>query len=259
MRLLILGGTTEATALAGAIADRRDLSPTLSLAGRTGRPARPSIPFRIGGFGGATGLQSYLERETIDVVVDATHPFAAQISAHAVLACGATGTPLVRFSRPPWARQSGDRWHIVPDLDAAAAALGDRSRRVFLTTGRLDLSAFKRAPQHRYVIRSIDPPLEADLPPDAEVILARGPFHQQDEEQLLLRHRCEILVSKNSGGHAGRAKINAARALGLEVVMVDRPPLEAGESPLTSLDAVLEWIGLHQRALSSGREGTVPQ
>ena len=132
------------------------------------------------------------------------------------------GVPLARFTRPPWTPQAGDRWQVVPDLDAAAEALGPESRRVFLTTGRLELAPFRQASQHHYVVRTIDPPPDAELPAHCELVLAKGPFSRADEEALMRRHRVEVLVSKNSGG-TGAAKLDAARALGLPVVMVDRP------------------------------------
>ncbi len=250
MQVLILGGTTEATALAAALAERAEVAPILSLAGRTARPATPPIPFRIGGFGGIAGLTSYLKRRNIQAVVDATHPFAARISANAVAACLQAKVPLARFTRPPWTPQPGDCWQRVPTLAAAAAALGRESRRVFLTTGRLDLSAFRQAPQHRYLLRTIDPPAEEDVPPQCDVLLARGPFDQAGEEALMRQHRVDVLVSKNSGGGAGRTKIDAARALDLPVVMVERPSAEPHGDEFTALAPVLAWIQAHGDAPS---------
>ena len=250
MRLLILGGTTEATALADALAARADVVPTLSLAGRTARPTVPAVPFRVGGFGGSEGLAGYLEGERVDAVIDATHPFAARISAHAVAACERTRTPLARFTRPPWTPRAGDRWQIVSDLHAAAEALGPESRRVFLTTGRLELGPFRMAPQHHYLLRTIDAPPEADLPRNSDLVLARGPFVQADEESLMRQHRIDVLVSKNSGGGAGMSKLDAARELGLPVVMVERPPATRRGDDLATLPAVLHWIEAHRKAPS---------
>jgi precorrin-6A/cobalt-precorrin-6A reductase len=218
----------------------------LSLAGATANPAPAPIPVRIGGFGGAVGLAAYLAGERIDAVVDATHPFASRISANAVAACRATTTPLVVFSRPPWTRAPGDRWVQVATVEDAADALGPAPRTAFLTQGRLQLAAFAQAPQHRYVVRAIDRPAEIDALPDCKLILARGPFTLADELNLMKRERVEALVTKNSGGSATYAKIEAARALQIEVIIVRRPPAPQAET-LHNLDAVMAWIGSHCR------------
>ncbi len=242
MRLLLLGGTTEASRLASALGGRTDLAPVLSLAGRTQNPALPPIPYRIGGFGGADGLTAYLVQERVAALVDATHPFAARISAHAVAASTMAGVPLLVFTRPPWRPKPGDRWTAVPDLDAAAAALGVARRTVLLTAGRLGLARFRAAPQHRYVIRTIDPPDPADLPPDHVLLLGRGPFRLADEVALMRREGIDVVLTKNSGGAAAAPKLEAARTLGLVVVLVDRPPAPAGRAEAHTLAAVLDWI-----------------
>ena len=252
MRLLILGGTTEATALCAALAGRTGIAPVLSLAGRTAHPVLPDIPFRIGGFGGVEGLAAYLENEAIEAVVDATHPFAARISAHAVAASARCHVPLAVFTRPVWRPAPGHRWLAVPDLDAAAEVLGTASRRVLLTIGRLGLAAFLRAPQHHYVIRTIDPPDAADLPPDHRLVLARGAFALADEQALLRRERIDVLVTKNSGGHGAAAKLDAARDLGVVVIAVDRPVIAGDRLELFGLDEVLGWIEAHRGGPSRG-------
>ena len=168
------------------------------------------------------------------------------MSANAVAACGATGTPLVVFTRPPWTREPGDRWIEVATMDDAVTALGTRPRTVFLTQGRLQLAAFARAPQHRYIVRAIDRPAEIDALPDHKLILARGPFSLADELALMKREGIETLVTKNSGGRATYAKIEAARTLEIEVVIVRRPPAPEAET-LHDLDAVLAWIAAHRR------------
>jgi precorrin-6A/cobalt-precorrin-6A reductase len=201
---------------------------------------------RIGGFGGAEGLAAFLAREHIGAVVEATHPFASRMSANAVAACGATRTPLVVFSRPPWRRELGDRWIEVATVEEAVDALGTTPRTVFLTQGRLQLAAFARAPQHRYIARTIDRPAEIGALPDCKLILARGPFSLADELALMKRERIEALVTKNSGGRATYAKIEAARALEIEVVIVRRPPAPEAKT-LHDLDAVLAWIAAHRR------------
>jgi len=244
MRLLILGGTTEASALARHIAGRSDLDPILSLAGRTQHPVMPPIPYRTGGFGGVAGLKAYLTDAHTDAVIDATHPFAAQMSAHAAKACRELALPLAMFTRAPWRAVPGDRWEPVADMDAAAAALGDRPRRVFLTVGGLQLAAFAAAPQHHYLVRTIDPPDVTGLS-DHRLILARGPFTVDDETALMRDAAIDVLVTKNSGGKATAAKLAAARALSIEVIMVERPKSEDVPTSET-LDAVMAWIEAHR-------------
>jgi precorrin-6A/cobalt-precorrin-6A reductase len=190
-------------------------------------------------------LAAFLAREHIDAVVDATHPFASRISANAVAACRPTGTRLVVFTRPPWTREPGDRWVEVATVDDAVATLGAKPKTVFLTQGRLQLAAFARAPQHRYVMRAIDRPAEINALPDHKLILARGPFSLADELVLMKRERIEALVTKNSGGRATYAKIEAARALKIEVVIIRPPPAPEAET-LHDLDAVLSWIAVHR-------------
>ncbi len=246
MRVLILGGTTQASALARALAQQTEIAATLSFAGRTENPVAPPIPFRVGGFGGIDGLRAYLMQEKIAAVVDATHPFAVQMSRHAAAACRAEGVPLVVFTRPGWARQAGDDWTEVERIEEAVAALGKEPRRVFLTQGRLQLGAFKAAPQHTYVVRSIDAPEEISALPRHRLILARGPFGLDDELALMRGEAIEILVSKNSGGEATYAKIEAARRLGVKVVMLQRP--EGGGGELHDLNRVLAWIEAHRPA-----------
>ena len=223
------------------------MAPLLSLAGATAKPAAAPIPQRIGGFGGAEGLVAFLKAERIDAIVDATHPFAARMSANALAAARATGTPLVVFSRPPWAPQDGDRWIEVASIEDAVEALGSERRTVFLTQGRLQLAAFAKAPQHRYIVRAIDRPAEIGALPDCRLILARGPFALVDELALMRRERVEALVTKNSGGLSTYPKIEAARILGVSVVIVRRPKAPDAET-LHDADAVMAWIAAHRGA-----------
>jgi precorrin-6A/cobalt-precorrin-6A reductase len=246
LRLLILGGTSEAGALARQVADQPDVAAILSLAGATAEPAPTPITRRIGGFGGAEGLAAFLAREHIDAVIDATHPFASRISANAVAACATTRTPLVVFTRPPWTREPGDRWIEVAAVDDAVPALGTQPKTVLLTQGRLQLGVFTQAPQHRYIVRTIDRPTEIDALPECKLILARGPFSVANELALMRNEGVETLVTKNSGGDATYAKIEAARALEIEVVIVRRPPAPEAEM-LHDLGAVLVWIADHRR------------
>jgi precorrin-6A/cobalt-precorrin-6A reductase len=247
MRLLILGGTTEASSLVRRIAARTDLQPVLSFAGRTQSPVAPPIPFRVGGFGGIAGLAAYLSENRVEAVIDATHPFAAQMSRHAAAACGRLGVPLAVFTRPAWRRQDGDRWTSVSDMAEAATALGQQPRRVFLTIGGLQLAAFAEAPQHHYIVRTIDPPEAAGLLPSHRLILARGPFSVEDEIALMRDEQVDALVTKNSGGAATEAKLAAARALGVEVIIVERPA-PGGVPVFESLDGILAWIEAHRGA-----------
>src|SRR5580658_9215305 len=241
MRLLILGGTTEASALARRIAGMPGLDPMLSFAGRTRSPAVPPIPFRVGGFGGIAGLKTYLIEAKVDAVIDATHPFAALMSRNAAAACRDLGLPLARLIRPAWSKQEGDRWTGVATMEAAVRALGESPRRVFLTIGGLQLAVFAAAPQHHYIVRTIDPPDAIGSLPSHRLILARGPFSVTDEISLMSEEGIQVLVSKNSGGAAVGGKITAARTLGIEVVMIERPPTVDMQSS-GSVNAILAWI-----------------
>jgi len=237
--VLILGGTAEARQLAGRLADRADLAVVLSLAGRTAVPAAQPVPVRIGGFGGAAGLAQYLSAQRIEALIDATHPYAAQISANAAQAAAQTGTPLLALKRPAWTAVVGDNWREVADAAAAAAALGPAPRRVFLALGRNELAPFTAAPQHHYLVRSVDPVEPPLAVPDAVYITARGPFAQADEHALLERHRIAVVVGKNSGGTATYGKIAAARALCLPVILLRRPPAVPA---VETVDAAVAWL-----------------
>ena len=242
MNILILGGTTEASTLARLLAERPWRS-TLSLAGRTRDPIPQPIPCRVGGFGGVAGLAAYLREHEIDALIDATHPFAAQMTRHAAEAATLTGTPLLTIDRPAWTPPTGAVWHEVATMQAAADALGETPRRVLLTIGQKDLAPFTAAPQHAYVVRSIDPP--AAPPPGALVLTARGPYVEADERALLQRHRIEIMVTKNAGGTATVAKLAAAADLGVHVVIVARPALPEGLATVPAADDALRWLEAH--------------
>jgi precorrin-6A/cobalt-precorrin-6A reductase len=256
-RILILGGTTEARRLAERLAERRDLAVTLSLAGRTANPAAQPVPVRIGGFGGAQGLAAHLAAERIDALIDATHPYAAIISANAARAADAAGVPLLGLRRPAWVAVAGDRWTEVDDTNAAVQALGTAPRRVFLALGRNEVAAFVAAPQHFYLVRSVDP-IEPPLRvPHARYVIGRGPFTQTDDHALLADHGIEIVVAKNSGGDATYGKIAAARALGIAVIMLRRPALPDVAAVATVAEALawidLQWID-HAGAPRAARE-----
>ncbi|MCB1342508.1 MAG: cobalt-precorrin-6A reductase [Pseudooceanicola sp.] len=237
--LLVLGGTTEANALAKLLAEKA-IPAIYSYAGRVADPQAQPLPVRIGGFGGVQGLAGWLRDNRITHVVDATHPFAAQMSRHAIAACEATGIPLVALTRPAWAAQPGDRWVHVPDIAAAVDALGESRRRVMLAIGRMHLSEFAGAPQHFYLLRLVDAPSEPPLP-DCAIEVSRGPFTVDGDTALMRRHAVDVVVSKNAGGTGARAKIDAARALELPVVMIDRPDL-LERRELHSPAEVLDWL-----------------
>jgi precorrin-6A/cobalt-precorrin-6A reductase len=241
-RVLILGGTTEARLLGERLAKRGDLAVTLSLAGRTASPVPHALPVRVGGFGGAAGLADYLIAERIDVLIGATHPYATGISANAAAAVRQTGVPFVALRRPPWCAVAGDRWIEVNDTIAAVRAIGETSRGVFVALGRNELAAFTSAPpQHRYLVRSVDP-VDPPLPlPHVSYITARGPFSEADDRTLMRAHGIDVVVAKNSGGDAAYGKIAAARALGIEVILVRRPP-EPETPAVETIEAVVRWL-----------------
>lgn len=247
LKILVLGGTTEASALAGRLAGRPDFAVTLSLAGRTTAPRPEPVPTRIGGFGGADGLARWLEAHAIEAVIDATHPFAARISSNAAAACRARAVPLLAIRRPCWRQESEDLWTEVASVPACVPALGRRPQRVFLTIGRQELSAFASAPQHAYVVRTIEPVGDALPVPRVEVLRARGPFTLEDETTLMREAAIEVLVTKNSGGAATYPKIEAARRLAIPVVIVQPPSLPDVPSVPDAAGA-LSWLDDAHRA-----------
>jgi precorrin-6A/cobalt-precorrin-6A reductase len=255
MRVLVLGGTTEASDLARLLAADQRFEATVSLAGRTANPKLQPVRTRVGGFGGSDGLAAWLAQEKIHAVIDATHPYADQISSNAVAACTRLAIPLASIVRPAWQPQPRDNWLAVASAEAAAEALGPQPRRIFLTLGRLELGAFATAPHHHYIARTIDPPGDVALPPDIRLLRSRGPFDREAETALLERERIEVLVSKNSGGAATYAKVEAARDLGLPVVMVERPNKLRGHAVKSAEEAVvwLEQQLTHRTAPASAR------
>jgi precorrin-6A/cobalt-precorrin-6A reductase len=238
--VLVLGGTSEARALAAELAGRPGLRVISSLAGRVSNPVLPAGEVRVGGFGGAAGLAAYARTEGVGAVVDATHPFAETISGHAVEACAQAGLPLLRLARPGWTPRDGDDWHGAGSLDEAAAMLTGLGSRVFLTTGRQGLGAFATLDALWFLIRCVDPP-SGPLPAKREVLLARGPYEREAERALMRRHGIDVLVTKNSGGPLTEGKLDAARDLGIPVVMVGRPAAAAAESVTAVSDAV-RWV-----------------
>jgi len=240
-RILILGGTLEARLLAARLRGRADAAVTLSLAGRTAAPAAQPVPVRVGGFGGAEGLAAYLRAERIAALIDATHPYAATISANAARAAAVAGVRLLALRRLPWQPIAGDRWTEVADVPEAVRALGPAPRRVFLALGRKELRPFGAAPQHHYLVRSVDP-VDPPLPvPHATYVVARGPFAEPAERELLISHAIDAIVAKNSGGDATYGKIAAARSLGIAVVLLRRPHLPPAPS-VASVEEAAGWL-----------------
>ncbi len=258
LRVLILGGAGEAAALAESLAGDKRFDATLSLAGATQSPRRLPIATRSGGFGGADGLARYLGDENIEALIVATHPFAAQIRLNALQAVRRAPVPLLLIERPAWQAVEGDRWHHVADMASAASALGSEPKRVLLTIGRKELGAFT-AGHHTYVVRSVDPPPPESLPPGAEVVIERGPFDEASERRLIAEQRIDVIVTKNSGGAATEAKLRAARALGVPVIMVARPPAADldGVSAEGAADVAgaLAWLTRLHQTVSSAKRG----
>jgi len=240
MRVLILGGTGEARELAARL-HGDGIAVVSSLAGRVARPRLPVGEVRIGGFGGPEAMARWLEEAAIARVVDATHPFAQRISASAARATALAGRPLLRLERPGWRERPGDRWTWVDDLEQAAALIPRLGRRVLLTTGRQGLAAFA-ACDGFLLVRCVEAP-QPPLPRDCELLLDRGPYTLAGELGLIDRHRLDLVVTKDSGGTLTEAKLDAARARGLPVVVVRRPPRPAGMETVTTVAAARAWVG----------------
>ncbi len=237
MRVLLLGGTTEARHMAQALANA-GIDAVYSYAGRTDTPVDQPLPTRVGGFGGVVGLRNFIAAEQITHVIDATHPFAAQMSRNAFEACD---VPLIRLERPAWVAGNGDDWRSFATLQDIAASLPETPARVFLAIGKQQIGLFAAKPQHHYLLRLVDPP-DAPLPLDnTTVVLARGPFDFAGDLALLREHNITHIVAKNSGGSGARAKLDAARELRLPVLMAERPNVP-GVS-LGSVAEVMRWLG----------------
>jgi precorrin-6A/cobalt-precorrin-6A reductase len=247
MRALILGGISDASLLAAQIA-HAGIDAVYSYGGRTRAPADQPLPTRIGGFGGVSGLANYIRGEDITHVIDATHPFAAEMSRNAIQACAETGTPLITLERAPWSKAPGDNWIDVGDVSAAAAALPEAPARVFLAIGRQHIGPFAARPQHAYTLRFVDPP-ETPLPFAADVIVSRGPFTLDGELEMMRTRGITWIVARNSGGNGARAKIDAARMLGLPLIMISRPELPE-RLRVESVAEVMQWLG-HRTCLGA--------
>ena len=238
-KVLILGGTGDAIALAAQASEMPQIEVITSLAGRTLQPIAPPGNYRVGGFGGSAGLAVYLRDRSIDFLIDATHPFAAQMSWNAAAAALEVGIPYLMLVRPVWEKVEGDRWIEVESIDAAAKAIPVKARRVFLTIGRQQLASFLGLENIWFLMRSIDPP-EPPIP-DGKLLLDRGPFHLEQEQELLREYQIDAIISKNSGGDATYAKVIAARELEIPLVMVQRPAMPVGKKVANIADA-LTWL-----------------
>jgi precorrin-6A/cobalt-precorrin-6A reductase len=241
VKVLVLGGTAEAASLAAALHDRPGYAVTSSLAGRVALPSLPPGEVRIGGFGGPDALAGWLQAHGTDVVVDATHPFADQITENAVQAAKATGVRLVVLRRPGWTEGRGDHWHRVPDAPAAATLLPSLGRRVFLPIGRGELAAFAHLDELWFLVRTVERP-HPPLPARHQLVISRGPFTADAERSLLREHRIDVVVSRDSGGAMTKAKLVAARELGLAVVLIERPAPPSVET-VETVDEVVRLLG----------------
>jgi precorrin-6A/cobalt-precorrin-6A reductase len=251
MRVLLLGGTTEASQLARALHDAQ-VDAVFSYAGRTESPVAQPLPTRVGGFGGVAGLLAWLQARRITHVVDGTHPFAAQMSGNAVQACAAAGLPLLAFERPAWVAQAGDQWQCVADIAGAVAALPQMPARVFLAIGRQNLLSFAECAQHHYLLRLVDAVPNLPLP-HAQVVIARGPFTVDGDRALLQEHGITHIVAKNSGGTGAAAKLEAARSLGVPVILINRPEVPERRTAATVVQ-VMQWLsGNHGEAGNTDR------
>lgn len=240
MRVLLLGGTTEAGQMARALANA-DIDAVYSYAGRTKSPVAQPLPTRIGGFGGVAGLLEYLGEKKITHVIDATHPFAAGMSVNAFEACGDKAVPLIRFERTPWETRPGDNWTFVARLEDLPDTLPDTPARVFLAIGKQQIDLFSTKPQHHYILRLVDAPDAPLSLPNTTVLLARGPFAIAGDTALMRKHAITHVVAKNAGGTGARAKLDAARALGLPVIMANRPVVP-GNTVAKTVAEVMTWL-----------------
>jgi precorrin-6A/cobalt-precorrin-6A reductase len=245
--ILLLGGTTEATALARLLAER-NISAVLSYAGRTENPRSQPVPVRIGGFGGVDGLARYLRDHQVTHLVDATHPFAATMSAHAGEAAREAGVPLIALTRPAWEPGPGDCWTHAADIEGAVAALNGPARRIMLALGRMHIDAFAAQPQHHYLLRFVDAPERTPALLHHTLVVDRGPFTTPGDQALMLDHSIDLVVCKNAGGTGAQAKLLAARALGLPVLMIDRPALPT-RLEVARPEDVLDWVGHADRGV----------
>lgn len=240
MRVLLLAGTNEARALAQRLDRDGRIELFTSLAGATSRPAEIAGNLRVGGFGGRDGNVKFIKDNKIDAVLDVTHPFAQRISRRMSDICGELGVPYLQVLRPAWVAQSGDDWRRVSQLEDVGGAIAD-AQRVFLGTGPGSVEEIGPLPVERVLCRRIDAPKRAYPHDNGDWIQGRPPFSVEDEIAFFKDHRIDLIVTKNAGGTGGWAKVEAARMLGLPVVMVDRPEPVGGDL-VDSVEGALDWI-----------------
>lgn len=248
MKILLLAGTSEARQLAEVLASQPGFDVTASLSGATRSPRDLPVATRVGGFGGREGQIEYLRKNEIEVLVDATHPFANRISQRSWEICADLGLPFLQILRRPWQAASGDRWTMVENGDQAADHIADGSR-VFLATGRQTLSEFAGLAKCYLICRQIDPPEQVFPFPNGEYLIGRPPFSVQDEYRLFQDLKVDWLVVKNAGGAASRTKLDAARRLAMPVLMLDRPPPPDGPRVQTAQQALV-WIKDQQKRVA---------
>jgi len=252
--VLILGGTADATAIARRLTEVGECRVLTSLAGRVKSPKPPPGAVRVGGFGGAEGLRAFLVENRVAAVIDATHPFAARISANARAACDAAGVPRVQIRRPEWPRHPDDRWVEVATTEDAAVRLPSLGRRAFLTVGVTELGPFQDLPEIWCLVRVVDPPEKPLLNGPHLTVAARGPFAEEDDRRLMAEHGIDVLVTKHAGGAATYGKLAAARTLGIPVLMIRRPPAEPGDT--AAPEEALAW--LRGKTKTSRRDSVPP-
>lgn len=240
INVLILGGTSEASKLACAVSER-GIPAIFSYAGRVKTPKAQPLPTRVGGFGGAEGLAAFITQQRITHIIDATHPFATQMSRNVLAASLQTSVPAIALTRPAWAPTTHDNWQHVASIDEAVSALECPAQRVLLAIGRMHLAAFAAQPQHYYVLRLVDQPTAPPPLAHFTTTVDRGPFTLEGDLALLQNHRIERIVCKNAGGEGAVSKLDAARALGVPVIMIDRPAIPARHE-VHSVDQVLAWL-----------------
>jgi len=240
MKVLILGGTAEASTIAERLAERADVYVITSLAGRTRAPREVAGELRVGGFGGVDALADYLKEHRIDLLIDATHPFAVQISANAAEACTAAKVERLQLRRPPWTQTAADHWIEVDDgLDAAEALRNGKFRRAFLATGRQELPAFSDLADIWFLVRLVDAPAAALPLSSYEVVTGRGPFIEAEECRLLRDQKVDVIVAKNAGGSGSWPKMAAARTLGIPVIMIKRS-VASDDAFVESVDEIMK-------------------
>lgn len=239
MTVLLLAGTGEAKRIAWALTDT-GINVVASLAGATRSPEPLPIPTRTGGFGGEDGFRAYLKKQNIRAVLDATHPFAEQITNRTARICAELDLPYAQLVRAPWFAETGDDWTMIDAPEDAAAHIPDNAV-VFLATGRQTLMQYANLEGRRVLCRLIDPPTAPFPFEGGEFVLGRPPFSPRSEAQLFKALGVTHIVVKNAGGDGGRAKLDAARALKIPVLLLKRPEMPSA-TPLSNVQEAVAWV-----------------